>query len=233
MLSSTASSPPFASGSDVRDAQSKLERELDRLGAVAQSLTGRGMSADTRSRFARYADLIQLWNRTHNLTAFRSPVDMVRGLFEDSLLFLRLLPPGATRVVDIGAGAGIPGVPLHLVDPTLVVVLIEARRKRVSFLKTLKRELRLDERVSVVEGRAEAILGAQPEYHASADAVVARGVGQPETLVPIAGQYLRPGGLFIGSGPPASEIVASDEGHWTIIEMSEFNVKRAFMVRTA
>jgi 16S rRNA (guanine527-N7)-methyltransferase len=215
----------------VRGAASNLEGALDRLGAVAQSLTGRVMSAHARSRFSRYADLVHLWNRTHNLTALRSPAEIVRGLFEDSLLLLRLVPTGATRVIDIGAGAGIPGVPLHLVDPRLAVVLIEARQKRVSFLKTLKRELELDDRVTVLEGRAEAILGTHPEYRANADAVVARGVGQPEKLMPVAGDYVKPGGLFIATGPPASEVAGLDRIGWTIVELPEFGLKRAFMVR--
>ena len=217
----------------MRDAASNLEGALDRLGTVAQSLTGHVMSVHTRLRFSRYADLVQLWNRTHNLTALRSPAEIVRGLFEDSLLFLRLVPTGTTRVIDIGAGAGIPGVPLHLVDPSLAVVLIESRQKRVSFLKALKRELKLDDRVMVLEGRAEAIPGAQPEHRANADVVVARGVGQPETLMLVAAQYLKPGGLFIATGPPASAVAGSDRAGWTIVELPELGLNRTFMVRAS
>lgn len=217
----------------MRDAAPDLERALDRLGAVAQALTGHPLPVETRIRFSRYAELIELWNRTHNLTSLRSPAEIVRGLFEDSLLFLRLVPRVAVRMVDIGAGAGIPGVPLHLVDSTVAIMLIEARQKRVSFLKTLKRELHLDDRVAVMEGRAEAILQVEPTLRATADVVVARGVGHSATLVRLAEQYLRPGGVFIVSGPPAADIAATDRAAWTIVELPEFRLARAFMVRTA
>jgi 16S rRNA (guanine527-N7)-methyltransferase len=209
-----------------------LEKALDRLGAVALALTGRVLLVETRTQFSRYAELIHLWSRTHNLTGLRSPEAIVRGLFEDSLLFLPLLPAGATRVVDIGAGAGIPGVPLHLVDPGRAVVLIEARQKRVSFLRTVKRELGFDDRIAVVEGRAERIV-AEGLYAACADVVVARSVGPPAEVMAIAARYLKPGGLFIASAGPASGIHTSEgAGHRRFVELPEFSLRRAFMVQT-
>ena len=80
------------------------------------ALLGRAATPTERNAFGRYANLLVLWNRTHHLTSLRTRADIARGLFLDSLLFRALLPRGPVRALDIGAGAGIPGVPLRLVD---------------------------------------------------------------------------------------------------------------------
>ena len=108
--------------------------------------------------FPQYLDLLLLWNRAQNLTGFESAPEIVRGLFEDSLLFLPLLPDRPLRVVDIGAGAGIPGMPLRIIDEGIEVTLIESKRKRVSFLRTVRRELGLEKSVVIEEGRAEVLV---------------------------------------------------------------------------
>ena len=135
------------------------------------------------------------------MTGLDSAGAVVEDLFIDSLLFLALLPPRPLALVDIGAGAGIPGLPLRLADPAIAVTLVEARRKRVSFLLAVRRELALDN-VAVKEGRAEVLLGEEPELACAFDVVVARSVGPAAALLPLARRYLRVGGLFIASGPP-------------------------------
>ena len=84
---------------------------LEHLANTARVLSGRAIDAKARGQFSQYLDLLLLWNRAQNLTGFDSPPEIVRGLFEDSLLFFPLLPDRPLRVVDIGAGAGIPGMP--------------------------------------------------------------------------------------------------------------------------
>src|SRR5262249_53556372 len=136
----TASSPRSASASDRVTTRTPRSRDpLDDLGRAILSLLGRPWSDQERGRFTQYLQLIMTWNRVQRLTGHRSPPEIVRDLFQDSLLFLTKLPPGAIAVVDIGAGAGIPGVPLKIVRPELSLHLIEAKRKRVSFLATVKR----------------------------------------------------------------------------------------------
>jgi 16S rRNA (guanine527-N7)-methyltransferase len=135
------------------------------------------------------------------MTALDSARAVVEDLFIDSLLFLALLPPRPLALVDIGAGAGIPGLPLRLADPAIAVTLVEARRKRVSFLLAAQRELALDN-VTVKEGRAEALLREEPGLAGGFDVVVARSVGPAVALLPLARRYLKAGGLFLASGPP-------------------------------
>lgn len=135
------------------------------------------------------------------MTALASPREIVQGLFLDSLLFLRVLPPRPLKVLDVGAGSGIPGLPIRLVDPAISLTLIEAKRKRVSFLLAACRELGLSD-VQVLEGRAERLVDEGPEIAASFDAVVARAVGAEDDLLPLALRYLRPGGLVVLAGSP-------------------------------
>lgn len=156
---------------------------------------------EDRRRFQRYLDLFVQWNRVHRMTALASAREIVQGLFLDSLLFLRVLPPRPLKVVDIGAGSGIPGLPIRLADPTISLTLIEAKRKRVSFLLTACRELDLSD-VKVLEGRAERLVEEAPEISGSFDAVVARAVGAEDDLLPVALRYLRPGGVVVLAGSP-------------------------------
>jgi 16S rRNA (guanine527-N7)-methyltransferase len=175
---------------------------LDELMAELRALTGRPAGPNDRRRFQQYLDLFLRWNRTHRMTALGSAAAVVRDLFIDSLLFLPLLPPRPLSLVDVGAGAGIPGLPLHLADPTIGLTLVEARRKRVSFLLAVRRELDLGN-VTVKEGRAETLLEQEPALVGAFDVVVARAVGRPEALLPLALKYLKAGGCFLVSGPPA------------------------------
>jgi len=135
------------------------------------------------------------------MTALDSAAAVVQDLFIDSLLFLALLPPRPLALVDIGAGAGIPGLPLRLADSAITVTLVEARRKRVSFLLAAQRELDLGD-VAVKEGRAEVLLEREPDLTGAFDVVVARSVGPAGALLPVARKYLKAGGLFVVSGPP-------------------------------
>lgn len=174
---------------------------LDKLMVALQALASRPAGPEDRRRFQQYLELFLRWNRTHRMTALDSAAAVVQDLFIDSLLFLALLPPRPLAVVDIGAGAGIPGLPLRLADPAIAVTLIEARRKRVSFLLAAQRELDLDN-VAVKEGRAEALLEQEPALSGRFDVVVARSVSPANALLPLAHKYLKVGGVFVASGPP-------------------------------
>lgn len=175
---------------------------VDEVLTAIQAITARAASAEARHRFQQYLDLFLVWNRTYRMTALDSAAAIVRDLFVDSLLLLAILPSRRPlSVVDIGAGAGIPGLPLRLADPQIALTLIDSRRKRISFLLAVRRELEL-ENVAVIEGRAEGLLDRQPELAGAFDVVVARAVGPPNPLLQVALRYLRPGGVFVTSGPP-------------------------------
>src|SRR5262249_32371272 len=113
------------------------------LSKAIELLTGSPPRVGVIERFRHYLALLMKWNRTHRLTGARSESSIIRELFVDSLLFLGQLPPGPLTVVDIGTGPGIPGIPIYIVRPEISLTLIESRRKQISFLSALKRELDL------------------------------------------------------------------------------------------
>lgn len=203
------------------------------LDEVLRAVRGHALTREERDGFTRYLDLLMLWNRTHDLTGCRTAAEVVTRLFRDSLLFLGMLPEREPlRAVDIGAGAGIPGLPLRLVLPSLRVSLIESRRKRVSFLRAVDRELRL-QGVEVIEGRAEDIVTQRLDLVGEYDVVLGRGV-VPEELLAVAGPYLRSGGMVVAGGPPEPGPLPRSSGYaiveWRRESVGSLRGTRTFLV---
>jgi 16S rRNA (guanine527-N7)-methyltransferase len=123
---------------------------------------------------------------------------IIESLLLDSLLYLRLLSPDIRSLLDFGAGAGLPGIPIKIVRPEIELTLMEARRRRASFLATAVRELALSG-AHVIDVRAE---DAPSELRASFQAAVMRCAGDLERTLPLARTFVVPGGAVIASGPP-------------------------------
>lgn len=205
------------------DPEARLARGLQRI--LHRSATEREVHA-----FSRYLTLLLQWNRVYSFTSYRNPARIIDRLFLDSLLFLSVLPAGTSRLLDVGSGAGIPGLPLKIVEPDLSVTLIEAHRRRTSFLATLVRELRL-EGVHVLRGRAESLIEEVPSLEGGFDAVVTRAFGPPALVAPLALRFLRPGGRFVASGPPSgkpsSELAGL--GSWHVVTAPVLGLSRRFL----
>ena len=138
------------------------------------------------AQFSRYADLLMEWNERFNLTSITDPREIVIKHFLDSLSAARSLPPGATRLIDVGAGPGFPGLPLKLAQPGLALTLLEATRKKCEFLEAVVKELNLAE-VLIVNARAEDAAH-DPDHRECYDVAIARAVAEMPTLV----EYLLP-----------------------------------------
>ncbi len=199
------------------------------LQRAIEALTRRRASNQELDNFRRYLELLLVWNRVQHLTSLTSPAAIASELFADSLLFFPLLPRRPVVMADIGAGAGIPGVPLRVIDPAISLTLIEAKRKRVSFLLALKRELSLAD-VEILEGRAELISREHPDLLGRFDVVVARAVGS--AILPMAMRYLKPAGLFVASGPPPERGLppAPNLAEWREVSFPDLSLRRLFLV---
>lgn len=114
----------------------------------------------------RYLLLIERWNRIHNLTAIRDLHDMLYQHVLDSLAVLPHIQ--GPQIIDVGSGAGLPGIPLALARPDWNVTLIESNQKKTAFLQQVKIELKLHH-VSIVSGRCEDV---QPNWRA--DTIISR-----------------------------------------------------------
>jgi 16S rRNA (guanine527-N7)-methyltransferase len=132
-----------------KDQNNTLEGNLDP--AETRNLLERGvrfldleLGPEQIEQFLAYLDLLLKWNRKMNLTALRSPREIIIHHFLDSLLLLPHLPQNA-RLLDIGSGAGFPGLPLKIARPGLTFDLVEATAKKVSFLQEVIRCLGLSE----------------------------------------------------------------------------------------
>jgi 16S rRNA (guanine527-N7)-methyltransferase len=149
---------------------------------------------------------------------------IVDNVILDSLLFLRLIPDSARLVLDLGAGAGIPGIPIAIVAREIRVVLVESRRRRASFLSAAIRELGLLG-ASVVNERAEALVG---DHAGQFDAVVMRCAGPATEVLGIARRLVRPGGLVLMAGPPSP--ASGIEGEWVQVPAPHRRSTRWFLV---
>ena len=172
------------------------------------------LDAEAESRFGRYLDLIEAWRVRAGVTAIRDADTIQERLFGESLALLvalreaGALPAGErTAIVDIGTGAGIPGIPMHIADPSLALTLIESHGRRCEFLETVIEELALDG-VAARRMRAEEA-GRDPGLREGFDLAVARAVAPLRVLVEYALPLLRPGGLL--AAPKGSR--ARDELH--------------------
>jgi 16S rRNA (guanine527-N7)-methyltransferase len=134
----------------------------------------------------------------------------VEAHLEHAERLAREVDPGFEgRFVDLGSGAGVPGLILLVAWPGAHGTLLDARRRRCWFLETAVREVGVTGRAAVACGRAEEA-ARRPALRGSLDLVVARGFGPPATTAECAVGFLRPGGRLVVSEPPGDE----DEGRW-------------------
>jgi 16S rRNA (guanine527-N7)-methyltransferase len=110
---------------------------------------------DLLQQLSSYLDLLVKWNARTNLTAVRNPEDMVRRHFGESLFAGRFLgDPLPDTLLDLGSGAGFPGIPIALLHPSIAVTLAESQNKKATFLREVVRTLGL-KNIQVWDGRAE------------------------------------------------------------------------------
>ncbi|MBN2029133.1 16S rRNA (guanine(527)-N(7))-methyltransferase RsmG [bacterium] len=160
------------------------------------------VSEEMVGQFSRYRQLLILWNQKINLISRNDESRIVSKHFLESLGLVKVvLFPQGTTVLDLGTGAGFPGVPLKIIRPDIHMVLVESKKKKILFLKKLVEELGLTG-VEVIPGRIEEIGNTIKPVHF----VVTRSVANLIQLVKWSKDCMRPqGGVLIAIKGPAVE----------------------------
>lgn len=217
----TGKRPPKPSAAAVVDQEKFLSALKLRLAEAAVEIS-RGQAA----ALAEYYRLLVETNRVMNLTGIVEAAEVAEKHIADSLRLLELLPPAAAEygVIDVGTGAGLPGIPLAVARPEIPVILLDSQRKRCDFLTRVSAELGLAN-VEVVWGRAEEI-ARRREYRERQGCAVARAVAAMPTLLEYLSPLVRAGGSVIAmkGANGAAELAAASHA------MSELNLRQTAFI---
>lgn len=198
----------------VKNAPQELSEILD-SGSQALALA---LSTNQRHSLLAYVQLLHKWNAVYNLTAIRDPQQMLVQHILDSLAIVptmqRLLAAHAgamqRRVLDVGSGGGLPGIPLAIAIPDVHVTMIDPVHKKTAFLAQAKAELQLNN-VQVLTGKVEAL--ADAESNAPYAVITSRAFSSLSDFVQLAQAQLLPAGRFVAmkGQVPQAEIAALSE----------------------
>lgn len=184
-------------------------KELMQKGAQQMGIS---MTAEQTQAFCEYHQMLVSANRTMNLTRISDdPAEAVDRNYLDSIAPLKYpLPEGVRSLVDVGSGAGFPGIPLSILLPQIQVTLVDSLEKRVKFLEGVIRELGLNARA--LHLRAE-IAGRDPALREQFDLATSRAVASMNLLCEFTLPLVRPGGTMIAyKGPAWEEELAAAQG---------------------
>jgi|SRR5579859_154740 len=182
---------------------------MDIASLLAPFLPAPGLSPAQLEQVRTYLDLLLRWNQKTNLTSVRKPEDIVTRHFGESFFLASSLRQmgventaagnSGTHFIDLGSGAGFPGIPLKIYEPEFHGTLMESQNKKATFLKEVIRALKLTG-IDVFNGRAEQWLQSSPTR---ANLVTLRAVERFEQVLPVAARLIGPSGrlaLLIGAG---------------------------------
>ncbi|MBE6989703.1 MAG: 16S rRNA (guanine(527)-N(7))-methyltransferase RsmG [Ruminococcaceae bacterium] len=160
---------------------------------LTEGLAQLGLPTGAAPRLAAFADAVLEKNKVMNLTAITEPADFAALHLLDSAALMSIAAFRGKRVIDVGTGAGFPGVPLRILEPDFDLTLLDSLGKRVDFLREACAELGL-ERVTAVHARAEEFASAHREQY---DIAVSRAVAELNVLCELVLPLVKVGGCFL------------------------------------
>jgi 16S rRNA (guanine527-N7)-methyltransferase len=165
-----------------------FESKLNELGITLTDMQ--------KQQFVKFYELLVEWNKVMNLTGITEYEEVNEKHFVDSLSIVKAIDISKVEsVIDVGTGAGFPGIPLKIAFPHLKVVLLDSLNKRIKFLDTVVKELELND-IKTIHGRAEDF-AKQSDYREQFDLCVSRAVANLATLSEYCVPYVKKDGLFV------------------------------------
>ena len=155
---------------------------------------GIALPPETLARFDEYCAFLREKNEVMDLTAVLEEEEIARRHFLDSLSLMTLASFEGARVLDVGSGAGFPGLPLKLARPSLRLTLLDAQAKRVDFLRELTEKLDVEAECLHARAEEQALL---PGYREGYDFVLSRAVAKLNVLSELCLPFVKPGGAFL------------------------------------
>lgn len=151
---------------------------------------------EQRTQFLKYYELLVEWNEKMNLTAITEFDEVLKKHFVDSISLLSYYDfSSVKKIIDVGTGAGFPGIPLKIMLPDVEFVLMDSLNKRITFLSEVIKELGL-EKISVIHSRAEDLAN-DGQHREAYDLCVSRAVANMSTLSEYCLPFVKPSGNFI------------------------------------
>jgi 16S rRNA (guanine527-N7)-methyltransferase len=207
-----------------------MDQEILSLNKNARYL-GIELNEQQLAQFDIYKNELLQWNAKTNLISENSSQEIITRHFLDSLTALQFIQKPNARIIDVGCGAGFPGLPLKIALPTLELYLLETNRKKVSFLKHIIRLLNLSAAV-VLYDRVENIIKADT-WKEKFDVLISRAAFKLSELLPQGEYFLDRGGKLIALKGPnvVEELVqcSSDKDQYTISQFIQYDINVPFL----